>query len=55
MQFTVTDWLDNSAINHPNNIALVDENRSITYAEYRQKSLEAGMRISFQKYRLIAA
>lgn len=39
MQFTVTDWLDNSAINHPNNIALVDENRSITYAEYRQKSL----------------
>ena len=33
-----TDWLDHSARNHPDRLALVDPSRSLTYAELRERA-----------------
>ena len=45
MQISVTEWLDNSASLYSENVALVDETRSVTYAQYRQKSLAVARKI----------
>ncbi len=33
-----TDWLDHSARNHPDRLALIDSSRSVTYAELRERA-----------------
>ena len=45
MQISVTEWLDNSASLYPDHVALVDETSSVTYAQYRQKSLAVAREI----------
>lgn len=45
MQISVTEWLDNSARLYPDNVALVDETRLVTYTQYRRKSIAIARKI----------
>ncbi|WP_026509885.1 amino acid adenylation domain-containing protein [Butyrivibrio sp. LC3010] len=39
MQTNVLHWLDNTAKRYPNEMAIIDENYSMTWSQYRKKSL----------------
>ncbi|MCM1235183.1 MAG: amino acid adenylation domain-containing protein, partial [Ruminococcus flavefaciens] len=38
VQISVIEWIENTGKNFPDKVAIVDENSSITYGEYRRKS-----------------
>ena len=45
MLHSVTEWLDATAAKYPDKIALVDEHRSYTFAQFRQMALSIAGRI----------
>lgn len=51
MKNSVLDWLENSAKEMPDQVAIVDERGRLTYSEYRCKSLALARAIIEKKRR----